>query len=68
MSVLESLPLAEREQLISRLEDEIKRTVTEGGRSLSQRALLDQVARTMGCTPEDVAYALSRLGALTDVG
>jgi hypothetical protein len=66
MSLMESLPLAEREALVSRLENEIKKVYTESGRSLSQRALLDLVAERTGSTPEDVAYALLRLGALAE--
>lgn len=62
MSVLGSLPLAEREEKLAGLEDRLKQALTQGGTSLSERAVLDKVAAESGFPAEDVAFALSRLG------
>jgi len=65
VSVLSALPLVERERMVRELTDTIVRLWTESGQSLSEQELLRGVVAEHGCTLEDAAYTLSRLGALT---
>ncbi len=67
MSAIATLPFVEREKFVRELSDEIIRLWTASGRSMSEQELLRVIVAECGCTLEDAAYTLSRLGALSDL-